>query len=89
MAIDDFDIARSSYFVPHEANAPLIADANAMLTRTVVLQRFKPVAARNAQITQYPRLVQDMKFPKGGQLDVEAFCYAYQTRLAPFLDRLG
>jgi hypothetical protein len=70
MVIDDFDIASSCCFVPHEANAPLIVDANAVLTRTVVLQRFKPVAGRNAQILHHPRLVQDTKFPKGDQLDV-------------------
>lgn len=43
---------------PHEANPPVIADADRMLVRPIARQRFKPVCWRNSKITQLAGLVQ-------------------------------
>jgi hypothetical protein len=39
-------------FLPNEADAPLIVDANAMLALAIALQRLEPIPWRCTQITQ-------------------------------------
>jgi hypothetical protein len=45
MIINDFYIFRPA-ILPAKANAPLIAKANAVLTRAISLERFETVAGR-------------------------------------------
>jgi hypothetical protein len=39
---------------PHEAQAELVVDPNAMLTVPITAQPFQPVTGRNSQILQSP-----------------------------------
>ncbi len=48
-------------FRPTKADAPLIIDANAVLTEAIALQCFKAIAQRHPQITQAAR---DLKLPE-------------------------
>ena len=69
VVIHDLDPFRA-LFVPDEANAPLIIDANAVLALATALQRFKSIARRYAQIIQHRGPVKLFKFAQGGPLDV-------------------
>jgi hypothetical protein len=47
--VDNLDIVRVSV-LPPKADAPLVVDANAVLTLSVTAQRFEPIAGRDAQV---------------------------------------
>ncbi|KRC17442.1 hypothetical protein ASE31_29915 [Acidovorax sp. Root217] len=51
MVIDDLDVLWS-FWGPHEADSPLIVDADAVLALAVANQSFKSVARRNPQVEQ-------------------------------------
>lgn len=51
MIVDDLDVVSVAIF-PNEANAPLIINANAMLTLAVASQRFQAVARGSQQVPQ-------------------------------------
>jgi len=53
MIIHDLDILGAAG-TPHEADAPLVVDADRMLTKPISLQRFEPVARRRTQVVQGP-----------------------------------
>ena len=59
MVVDDFEVVRV-LFVPAEADALLVVDADAVLAATVALQRFKAVTGRQ---------MQDLKPVGGGELE--------------------
>jgi len=59
--IHKFDVERVAFF-PHETDAPLIVDPNAMLPLSVAFQLFQPVARRTDQIPQLPRGVDHLEF---------------------------
>ncbi len=59
MVVDDFDVV-GVLFLPAEADAPLVVDADAVLAATVALQRFKSVPGRQAH---------DLKPVGGGELE--------------------
>ena len=54
---------------PSEADAPLVINSNAILSRAVAFQQFKPVSRRHAKILQSQRPVQVQKFPPGRPFD--------------------
>jgi hypothetical protein len=62
MVVHNFYVKRI-FSLPAEANAPLVIDSDALLPRSVPLQSFQPVARRNSQIVESPRLVQQQQFP--------------------------
>src|SRR6266404_1905214 len=52
VVVDDFD-ALSTSISPNEAEAPLIVDPNAILTRAAAAQRLQPISGRSGQIAQF------------------------------------
>jgi len=56
--------------LPFKTDAPLVVDANAVLTLSVARQFLKAVRRRYAQILQDLGSVQDFKPPSGNPLDV-------------------
>ena len=69
MVVCDLDLMRVA-LPPHEAQTPLVIDANAMLTRSVVFERFQPVARRRPQIQQVGCRIQNLQLPQGDPLNV-------------------
>ncbi|HSZ09121.1 MAG TPA: hypothetical protein VK794_11350, partial [Steroidobacteraceae bacterium] len=55
---------------PHEAHAPLIVDAGAVLPFAVPFQGFEPITGRRRQIEQNVRRVQLVQFAPGHRLDI-------------------
>jgi hypothetical protein len=51
VVVDDFDSVGRA-ILPDKANAPLIIDANAVLTNSVARKRFQAIAWRGSQIAQ-------------------------------------
>jgi len=47
--VDNLDIVRVTV-LPPKADAPLVVDANAVLTLSVAAQRFEPIAGRDTQV---------------------------------------
>ena len=60
MIINNFDIF-CTYIRPTKADPPLIIDTNAVLTRTIALERFKMIARRHPQII---KSTSDFKLPE-------------------------
>jgi hypothetical protein len=60
MIIDDFNELGAAA-VPLEADTLLIVDPDAVLTATIALQRFEPIARRSAKIAQLARGVEHVK----------------------------
>jgi hypothetical protein len=60
VAVDDFDIGRT-LLGPREADAPLIIDADRVLTASVSRERFETVRRRRAQVTEVTRMVEHVK----------------------------
>jgi len=56
MVIGDLHIVRMA-LAPHEANAELIVDANAVLSLSVSLQSFQAISRQDGQVRQTPRTV--------------------------------
>ncbi|KPF46613.1 hypothetical protein IP76_06520 [Rhizobium sp. AAP43] len=69
MVVDDPDIAWSS-IMPVEANAPLVVDPYAVLAEPVTFQGFQPIAWRNAEVLQDPRVVDQTEFSQRNSLNV-------------------
>jgi hypothetical protein len=46
---------------PYEADAPLVVNADGVLSSPISMKGFKPVRRRHAQVAQVPRLVQHIK----------------------------
>ena len=65
MVIDDFYIM-GILPIPAEAYPVFIVDPDAMLTRTVTLERFEPVARREAQFVQGRGGFELSEFAEGG-----------------------
>jgi hypothetical protein len=65
-------MSRSSV-IPNKTDAPLVIDPDRMLTLTVCLQRFEPVAWRNPEIGQHSRLIEQAQLPQGCILNKAAF----------------
>jgi hypothetical protein len=51
MIIDDFNVF-SAGFRPAEADAPLPIDSDAVLSGSISLERFQPIAGRHVQIVE-------------------------------------
>jgi hypothetical protein len=69
MVVNNLNI-RSAFGGPNEAHAPLIVDADAVLTFAIPLQRLQFITWRHAQILQNCRPVKLFKFAKCGALNV-------------------
>jgi hypothetical protein len=65
----DFDIFGTS-FGPPETDAPLIVDADRVLTAPVTPQRLEAVAGRLAQFGKTRYRIDLAKLPQGGVLDI-------------------
>jgi hypothetical protein len=61
VVVDDLDVFWAEGR-PYKTNAELIVDPDAVLTSAILLQSFKPIARRNAQIVQSPGYVQLFQF---------------------------
>jgi hypothetical protein len=64
---------------PHEANAELIVNSNAVLARSVIAQVLEPVAGRNSQILQPPGGMEHGQFFLSGAPQV---CRGHSLALA-------
>jgi len=84
MIIDDLDVTRAAVG-PDEADAPLVVDPNAVLTRSSAPQRFQPVPRRGRQIAQNLGVVQLPQLALSGTLNVRA----YPAREAAMEQRLS
>ena len=56
--------------VPNEADAPLVVDANAVLSFTVARKGLKPVPRRNSQVVQVRGVIQHHQLDLRPTLDV-------------------
>jgi hypothetical protein len=63
MVVDDLDLFGT--FPPYKAYSPPIVDPNRVLTGTVALEGFEPVARRLAQVAQDRRGAQHIELPTG------------------------
>jgi hypothetical protein len=68
MIITNFNIERVAG-CPAKANAPLFVDSNRMLSGTISVQRFEPIARGNAQVCQPDRPIQQRQFVQRALLD--------------------
>jgi hypothetical protein len=55
---------------PYEADAPLLVDADAVLTRPVAFQRFEAIVRRHGEIAEQLGVVEHPKFPECGLLNI-------------------
>ena len=69
MIINDFHVVSVS-FCPFKADAPLIIDADAVLSFASGCQTLQMVCRWDAQIIQILCVVEHTQFPQGGLLDV-------------------
>src|SRR5882757_8133642 len=69
VVVDDFDMRRSS-LIPDETYPPLIVDPDRMLPLPVRLQGFKSIARWNAEIAEYPSLIQKTNFSECSVLNI-------------------
>jgi hypothetical protein len=60
---------RMSFF-PHEADPPLVIDADRMLTYAIALQRLEPVRRRYAQILKPSGVVDQTQLAERRYLDI-------------------
>jgi hypothetical protein len=67
MIVHDFDIVRT--FAPSKADAPLIIDLDAVLTRTIAAQRFQSIAGRHPQIIKPRHGIEQLQLPSRRALD--------------------
>lgn len=68
MVIHDLYLGRVA-LAPHEADAPLVVDANAVLPLSVAFQLFKPVTGRSGQVAKPHGEMQLLQFSPGNALD--------------------
>lgn len=69
MVVADLDFVRT-IGAPDEADAPLVVDSDAVLSRPVASQAFQSVSGRAPQVLQNTRRVQEEELPVGLALDV-------------------
>ena len=69
MVVNDFNVACSSAGGPTETQAPLIIDANAVLTCSLTLQRLQAIAWRGGQIAEGNRGIELPQFSLRDPLD--------------------
>ena len=62
MIVGDFDLVALA-IVPHEADAPLVVDPDAVLTRPLPLQGFQAIRRRNAQVVESLGRVEHSQLP--------------------------
>ena len=75
MIVDDLYIL-STLWCPDEADAPLLVNANAVLTPSIIFQRFECVAGRHPQIVKNCRPVQLCKLAERRSFNVHPALYA-------------
>ena len=83
VVIDDFDFMGSVRF-PAEADAPLVIDADGVLTFPVALQRFKAISGRDGEVVECGDGVNLGEFPQGDALDVR-----WERPAFPFVEQEG
>ena len=69
MIIDNFDVVRIA-MAPDKTDAPLLVDANAVLTCAVASERFQTVAGRHSQVLQCPSGMQHLQLVQSLFLDL-------------------
>jgi hypothetical protein len=62
VVVHDLDVVRVT-IAPGKADAPLVIDANTMLTAAIAAQRFEPVPRRGSRIPQFRGAIELPKFP--------------------------
>jgi hypothetical protein len=75
VVINDFHIFRTQ-IRPTKADAPLFVDTNAVLTRTISLERFKVIAGRHPQIIKSTGDLELSQFPPRNLGNVHKLLYA-------------
>ena len=65
MVITELNILGISIF-PAKAQSPLVVDTKAMLTLSIMLERFQAIAGRAAQVVQIDSLVDHDQFASSG-----------------------
>jgi hypothetical protein len=68
MIIEDLDVPGRSV-VPFETNSPLIVDPNAVLSASIPVQGFNPIARRNAKIVHATCRIHSEKLRPGALLN--------------------
>lgn len=68
MVVDDLNIVRTAV-APDEAKAPLVVDANTMLSFSFPMQSFQAIPRRRCQVAQFCRTVQLPKLSACDMLD--------------------
>lgn len=63
MVIDNFNIGRP-HLGPAKTNAPLVIDADTMLTGAITLQPFKTIAGRRSQVLKFSRRIDHIEFAR-------------------------
>jgi hypothetical protein len=66
--VNDLDVVRLR-IQPDKTNSILIVDPNAVLSLSTPLQRFKMISGGLAQIFQFARIVENLKFPPRNDQD--------------------
>jgi hypothetical protein len=69
MVIHNSNVVRV-FTVPAEANAPLVVDADAVLSGAIAFQGFQAVAGRQGQVTQFARAIKLRELPQGHALNL-------------------
>ena len=69
MIVNNFD-GIGAVFRPHETDAPLVVDANAVLSFAIIFQCFEPIGWRNFQIVENLGFVQHEQFAQSDLLNV-------------------
>jgi hypothetical protein len=87
MRVNNLYIVEFSTF-PHEADAVLIVDSNAVLPLSVAAQRFKVVSWRYSQIVQVHCVVQVLQFPQGHALNLRRKTPALARLVKPLCIRV-
>jgi len=90
VVVHDLNVCRANVS-PYEADAPLIIDSYAVLTLSIVFQRFQMIARSCLQEGQCLRRVElrELALRKLGQRSESARALAFKQRLrAPALERL-
>jgi hypothetical protein len=70
VVVDDLDVVGCAV-APHEAHAPLIVDANAVLPCPITSECLQPIARRHAQVIQPGGDFQLLQLAQRGTLDVD------------------
>jgi hypothetical protein len=69
MKIHNFDLMGVTV-APHKTDPPLIIDADAVLTSTIAMEHFQPLAGRRTQVRQLDRGIEHVELPQGRALDI-------------------